>query len=80
MDSENVHERNKLPDGAIVQMELEIVGYFGEGGELKLAYRCTGDVPISTVVGLMEQTKFALLRAWDNQTEFEDIEEGDPDG
>ncbi len=77
MASENVHERNRLPADAVIQMELEIVGYFGEDGALKLAYRSEGNVPISTMVGLMEQTKFALLRTWDDQTDFEDIPEGD---
>lgn len=79
MASESVHERNKLPDGAIIQVELEIIGYFDEGGELKLATRCDADSPISTIVGLMEQAKFVLLSAWDRNSEFDDIPEDDDD-
>lgn len=72
----NTHKRCKLPEGAMVNVELEVIGYIDpESGEMKLATRCKADAPVSTVVGLMEQAKFGLLTTWNENADFDEQEE-----
>lgn len=56
------HERCSLPEGSIVDVEVEIVGYFAPGdAELSYALRVKSDSPRSTCIGLVEMAKADLL-------------------
>lgn len=66
-----VHERVGIPEDSIIEVDIEIVGFFNSEGRLALAYGCDGDVPVSTIAGLLEQTKHVVLNRWDRNSDTE---------
>jgi hypothetical protein len=56
------HERCDLPEGAIVNVEVGVVGYIHpDDGEMAWALRTNCDAPTSSVVGLLEMAKLDLI-------------------
>jgi hypothetical protein len=59
---EGRHVRDTLPEGSVVHMEIEVVGYIEPGeDDLKWAMRTEGDVPVSTFLGHLDLAKYRLL-------------------
>lgn len=62
-DTRNQYERCALPEGAIVNCEIEIIGYFdpADPSEMRYASRRAIDTTKSSVIGLMEMVKHDMM-------------------
>lgn len=66
------HDRNDLPDGAIVTVEVEIVGYLDPtSGDTLYGTRWSGDTTLSSALGLVEMAKHDLLVRRDHDDEYD---------
>lgn len=57
----------ELDPSTFIEVEIEIIGYLDEHGEIALATRVESDTANTpTVVGMIEQAKFRILEMWSN--------------
>lgn len=62
----SIHKRMGLPESAIVEIDMEVVGIINEEGQLELRFRCETDtVSYATGIGLLEQAKATLTKEWE---------------
>jgi hypothetical protein len=50
-----------LPEGAVVQSGILVVGFFNAEGDTQYGFRTTGEASLATVLGLLELAKAHLL-------------------
>lgn len=53
----------ELPEDAIPSCAFEVVGYLDSDGEMAYVGRIQGDVPLSTMIGLIEMAKADAIAA-----------------
>lgn len=56
-----IDEDPAVPAGSIFSAEVTVTHYFTTDGRLKRRVRFEGDVPLSTVLGLLELAKADLM-------------------
>lgn len=56
-----------VPDGAIPTEVVEVCGYMNDEGDLRYGLRVAGDVPISSIVGLLAMASHDLLVERDDE-------------